>query len=583
MQLAEVTVQNYRSITTQTKFSVDNLTTLVGPNNEGKSNLLKALALGMEVIQRWSTARPEHVRNGEISGREAMVFLRPRRLARGAQLVSGYRWGDDYPLAKQTSRGAHPTLLRLRFRLTRDEVRAFREHTGIANNGELPIEITLGRMSVTFGVVKPGRGAATHRAKAREIAEFIASRISLVSVPAIRTSDQAIGLVNELARIRTRSLLDSDEYQALTSRLNELRYEAVGEVSSDLMNSVKRYIPSMESIELQNADIERTNSIEDLVINDGTLTSIESKGDGIKSLVTMALIQELAQEQSSGHSVILAIDEPEAHLHPASVHELQSLFQGLSTSQQVILATHNPIFVNRERVGSNILVRANAARPAKNVSAIRNALGVELGDNLQSAETIVLVEGVSDEGTLPVLLADVDPRIGQEVKAGRILFRATRGAGKMRSQIQREKATVCRILVVLDDDDAGRGEAGRIRDAKMLRDSNVFLLGGRMTQSELEDLLRPEVYVGVLGIEFGRVFEAKHFVNRSRKWSTNLAAAAKELGVVDTGEELVDRAKTAVATAVCKHDGVLIREDCTDHLRALSRLIVPDIASGGKK
>lgn len=581
MRLVEVTVQNYRSIANQTKFTVDDLTTLVGPNNEGKSNLLRALALGMEVIQRWSTVRPQLVRGGEISGPNALGFLRPRRAARNGKLVYGYNWSDDYPLAKQSSRGARPTLLRLRFHLTEEEVREFHEHTGIANNGDLPVEITLGRLSVTFGAVKPGRGAATHRAKSREIAEFIASRISLVSVPAIRTSDQAVALANELARIRTRSLVNSDEYQALTSKLNELRREAVGKVAQDLMESVKRYIPSVESIELQDADVERTNAIDDLVIHDGTVTSIESKGDGIKSLVTMALIQDLAQEQSRGHSFVLAVDEPEAHLHPASVHELQSLFQDLSSSQQVILATHNPIFVNRERVESNILVEANAARPAKHVSVIRNALGVELGDNLQSAETIVLVEGITDEFVLPAMLSEIDAQIGHQVRSGRIHFRATRGTGKMRAQIQREKATVCRILVVLDDDDGGRPEAARIRESNILPRNNIFLLGGRQAHSELEDLLRPEVYIDGLSVEFGRPFEARHFANRSRKWSKNLADAASRLGIADAGDDLVDRAKTTVATAVKDRnfDGTLIREDSVEHLGVLSRIVLGNTAA----
>lgn len=574
MRLTEVTVQNYRSITTQTKFTVDDLTTLVGPNNEGKSNLLRALALGMHVIQRWSTARAEIVRNGEVSGPLAMSFLRPRSGTQGVQLGRGYRWSDDYPLAKQSSRGARPTVLRLRFQLTDDEVRSFTEQTGITNNGDLPVEITLGKLSVTFGVVKPGRGAVTHRAKAREIAEFIASRISLVSVPAIRTSEQAIGLANELARIRTRSLLDSEEYLTLTSRLNELRMEAVGEVSRDLVQSVQRYIPSVESIDLQNADIERSNSIEDLFVHDGTVTSIESKGDGIKSLITMALIQELAQERSRGHSFVLAVDEPEAHLHPASVHELQSLFQGLSAAQQVILATHNPIFVNRERVDSNILVKSNAARPAKNVAAIRDALGVELGDNLHSAETVVLVEGVSDEKTLPVMLAELEPRILQEVKGGRILFKAIRGAGKLRTQIQREKSTVCRILVVLDDDSAGRDEAKRAIAAKLLPDRNIFLLGGRQTQAELEDLLSPDAYLQALASEFGRDFEPRHFSNRSKKWSANLGLAAKELGVVDSEQTLNDRGKTAVSLAIQDADGHILRDESKEHLNALNRLIL---------
>lgn len=574
LRLAEVTVQNHRSITTQTKFVVDDLTTLVGPNNQGKSNLLRALALGMEVIQRWPTLRHTSVRNGEVSGIAASTFLRPRRLVPTGQLTKGYRWSEDYPLPKQASRGAHPTLLKLRFRLEDHEVEEFTQQTGITNNGELPIEIALGRLSVKFGVAKPGRGAATHRAKTPEIAAFIASRISLVSVPAIRTSDQAIGLVNELARRRTRSLLASEEYQELTDRLNALRQEAVKAVADDLTKSVQRYIPSVGAIYLQSADVEQTNAIEDLSMDDGTETSIESKGDGIKSLVTMALIQELAQDQSPDHSFVLAVDEPEAHLHPASVHELQGLFQSLSTSQQVILATHNPIFVNRDYIGANVVVKSNSANPAKSVSAIRDALGVKLSDNLQSAETIVLVEGVSDENSLPRLLSQVAPRIMQEMKSGRIVFRATRGTGNMRGQIQREKATACRILVVLDDDDTGRNEAKQIRQANILPDTSIFLLGGRQTQAELEDLVDPQVYVASLSKEFGRSFTEKHFANQSRKWSKNLAAAASTLGVVDTGTPLLDHAKTVVADAVRRYDGSVLNEGIAEHVLALSDLIL---------
>ena len=52
MRLREVTVKTFRSIGTQTKFKLGDLTTLVGPNDEGKSNLLRAVGLGMYLIDR---------------------------------------------------------------------------------------------------------------------------------------------------------------------------------------------------------------------------------------------------------------------------------------------------------------------------------------------------------------------------------------------------------------------------------------------------------------------------------------------------------------------------------------------------
>lgn len=50
MKLITFSVKNYRSITTAHKISMNNYTVLVGKNNEGKSNILKALKLSMEVL-----------------------------------------------------------------------------------------------------------------------------------------------------------------------------------------------------------------------------------------------------------------------------------------------------------------------------------------------------------------------------------------------------------------------------------------------------------------------------------------------------------------------------------------------------
>ena len=156
MRLVEVTVKNYRSIGSQTKFDVEDLTTLVGPNNEGKTNLLRALGLGMYLIERWSMIPPTLSAHGELTGIAAARVFRSSRPSPSSrrQENMGYSWLDDYPLAKQERPGTHPTVLRLKFRLNEEEVRDFFQATGIANNGELPVEMSLSRGSASFGVVK---------------------------------------------------------------------------------------------------------------------------------------------------------------------------------------------------------------------------------------------------------------------------------------------------------------------------------------------------------------------------------------------------------------------------------------------
>ena len=55
MRLADFSVVNYRSITTARKIKTNNMTVLVGKNNEGKSNILRALTLAMDIMKICTT------------------------------------------------------------------------------------------------------------------------------------------------------------------------------------------------------------------------------------------------------------------------------------------------------------------------------------------------------------------------------------------------------------------------------------------------------------------------------------------------------------------------------------------------
>ncbi|WP_255252606.1 ATP-dependent nuclease [Curtobacterium sp. 'Ferrero'] len=459
------------------------------------------------------------------------------------------------------------------FGLTPEEVQEFHEATGITNNGELPVEISLSRNGASFGVVKPGRGAASHKAKAREIASFIADRLTFVSIPAVRTIEQARGLMNDLSRIRIRELTQSEEYVALAEKLRDLRHSAIDGVGAELTASVQRYLPSISAIQILTTDLERSDNVEDVLVDDGSITSLANKGDGVKSLVTLALIQELARERTKSHSFILLVDEPEAHLHSSAVHELQVLFEDISSDQQVVLATHNPIFVNRDHEQSNILVRANEAKPAKSIAEIRETLGVQLHDNLDSAEVVVLVEGITDVTSLASVVAE---QVSQksDVRNGRVVFKAIRGVGKLRSQITREKSSVSRIIAVLDGDEAGQAEAVRLRELKLIRAANVFVVRDvQRAHSELEDLFLPEAYLPRLNSAFGREFKDSHFQNRGKKWTSNLTAAAASLGIAETGDALTTPAKMAVAESVRELGAGALKAHASENIAALRSLI----------
>lgn len=71
---------------------------------------------------------------------------------------------------------------------------------------------------------------------------------------------------------------------------------------------------------------------------------------------------------------VVAIEEPESHLHPESARQLYETIMTLSESHQVVLTTHSSLFVNRTNLKENIIVNNGKATPVKKIKEIREVL-----------------------------------------------------------------------------------------------------------------------------------------------------------------------------------------------------------------
>ena len=126
MQLVQFSATNYRSITSAHRITFANVTVLIGRNNEGKSNLLRALEAAMNLLKQ-----------------HALVFSnRNRRLLTGDL---AYIWQRDFPIQLQHRRRSTQTILKLEFSLDDDECRQFKDEIGSSNNGSLTLEIKIGK------------------------------------------------------------------------------------------------------------------------------------------------------------------------------------------------------------------------------------------------------------------------------------------------------------------------------------------------------------------------------------------------------------------------------------------------------
>src|SRR6056297_3505582 len=136
MRLVSFSVENYRSITTARKIPLSDYSLLVGANNEGKSNILHALTLGMNALVEWHR-QVRRTSDGRIIRASSTTIL--GRLGR----TQGYDWETDFPVSKQKkATQSSTTNITLEFELDDAETQTFKNDIKSNLNGTLPLMIS---------------------------------------------------------------------------------------------------------------------------------------------------------------------------------------------------------------------------------------------------------------------------------------------------------------------------------------------------------------------------------------------------------------------------------------------------------
>lgn len=109
-------------------------------------------------------------------------------------------------------------------------------------------------------------------------------------------------------------------------------------------------------------------------------------GHGFQRSYLLALLQELAAADVEGApTLILACEEPELYQHPPQARHLAAVLHKLSReNSQVIISTHNPLFVSGEGFEDVRMVRKDAGSESSSVShmsfsELANAVGNAVG------------------------------------------------------------------------------------------------------------------------------------------------------------------------------------------------------------
>jgi hypothetical protein len=511
MKLKEFEIQTYRSIK-KAKLEVQGASAvLIWPNNEGKSNVLHGLNACLTALSTAGTQRTP-------LGQETIRL----RLQRGV-----YDWSTDFPIKRQSSSPSGSSIFRLRFQLSDHERTTFEHVIGSKLNGLLPIELQFGSSPYcSFKVLKQGKGGKALSKKVSQICAFISKNLDFAYIPAVRSAETSLAVVNDLVRRELRILESNEEYQKLQERITELQKPVINDLESKLGSNLKAILgASLKSVRIEMSERYRylgMGSNCQIVVDDGTPTVLERKGDGVQSLVAISLMIGVLQDPDSSKDIILLIEEPESHLHPSAIHQFRETLESLRQENQVIVTTHCPLLVNRVQVGSNVIVSGSETRSAASLSEIRDLLGVRASDNLQHAALVLVVEGPEDVVALSGLFKHKSKPLADALRKGSMVIHPIGGASKLPYALTLLQTFLCNYYCFLDDDTEGRKGFAEAEKLLLVNPSNTtFTKCLGLGEAEFEDLLSESVYAPFFQTKYA--VDVRHApFSEKRKWSARI-------------------------------------------------------------
>ncbi len=541
MRLTRIEIRDYRSIFLDDSGEplvldlASGMNTLVGLNNCGKSNVLRAVSLALD---------PHHPFDPEFDAPGPRPFALPiitlRFQAEGArddeqavlQAAADYEAGLG---ASTTYAAAGTVVFEVAFQPTADGPRR-RERLLTPDNATASTDQDFERL-------------ATAVAKLREAVRFvlISSGESIASV--------LEGNFREILHSVVRERLHQEFADADQSRgdyVRGLQDSLLAPLRDRLADDIGKLFPEIDAITLSPdvPSIERTLSNVGVELEDLVATPLDQKGTGVRAGVLVAMLSYLSLNATKG--MVFAVEEPESFLHPAAQEDLRDGLETLAASTDVTLlvTTHSPYLVSRSNRGRVFcLAKDNKGRTRVGQSATGDTPHASLiGDLFRPSsleELLARASGVPD-GTKATLIVEgpgdlaclqlAAGIVGRPDLLDGMYIQPAGGASKTVTQaLLARAATDLPVYVLLDNDEPGK-EAQKLLTSKFGFQKNsevatyaaVFPQHERDFRYEAEDLFDSDVLQTFVDTHGEAVIDGKER-RPDGEWHVDLNQSAKEL------------------------------------------------------
>ncbi len=453
--ISELLVTNFRSIENE-NFHFANYTPLVGYNNAGKSNALRALA--------W-VCKPYSLANSDFKDPEQPITIVATVTGISEKVLDGLERTHRAKIEPYVNEGSitfcrcakSPNLSVSKITLEVGDPATGKfidAPTGIpaALVALFPEVISIGAMENAAEDVGKSSSSTTIGKLMKEILDTIQVRYQ-------ESIDDALTPIAEklsaTGKSKDETLVQVDE--RIEKYLNDI-FPGVG---------VKTHIP-MPSFD----DIfkKATVRVFDSSHIDELHQDVSSLGHGAQRSIQIALVNALADWKSTGadegvRTKLLLIDEPELYLHPQAIRMVRHALKSLSSNgYQVAFSTHSADMVGVEDAENTLMIYRGPAHGTKARDRLSTSIARVVEDNIKQAEllfeisnsreflfsdNVLLCEGISDLRIIPHLYKAIKTR---ELSSDKIGLIKLDGSGQTLKVVRVLSALGVKVKAVVDFD-----------------------------------------------------------------------------------------------------------------------------------
>lgn len=232
--------------------------------------------------------------------------------------------------------------------------------------------------------------------------------------------------------------------------------------------------------------------------NENIFFNINQRSDGFKQFISFILSLSVESKKFDNKNRLILIDEPERHLHPSGIRDLGKELLEIGKNNYLFVSTHSPFLIDKQNKERHTIIKKNsfANTIKKDISnhedirddeVLNEAFGINMYKDLLLPHNI-LVEGASDKIILQKLF-----------KLKEITYGITNGTGTNIVQIASKfNLDNINIFVIVDDDKEGKKyQSDIIKIGGVYSNKNVFtlkdLIGKELvSNSTIEDLLNSD-------------------------------------------------------------------------------------------